>query len=183
MESEGAPQHLNEYRFTTLRSLRECLKSYSSLISLARNGDFTSAAIMLDLSIALGDDPMQRVTVLTKRQKQAITAHLIRDEHVDVVAEEMQVNRRVVYLLVNNGLRRLLAYLQFGSLAKDWQQWQLDYVRRNAWQPRKKIAEHVGRSHDAVRVLIYRLRQNGETIERSRRRTPRSRQTTERRSA
>ena len=147
MESEGAPQHLNEYRFTTLRSLRECLKSYSSLISLARNGDFTSAAIMLDLSIALGDDPMQRVTVLTKRQKQAITAHLIRDEHVDVVAEEMQVNRRVVYL------------------------------------PRKKIAEHVGRSHDAVRVLIYRLRQNGETIERSRRRTPRSRQTTERRSA
>lgn len=183
MECGRAPQHLNEYRFATLRSLRECLRSYSSLISLAREGDFTSAAMMLDLSIALGDDPMHRVSVLTPRQKQAITLHLIRDQHVNVAAEEMGVNPRVVYLIVNNGLRRLLAYLQFGALPEDWQQWQIDYVRRNAGQPRKELAAYVGRSHDAVRVLIYRLRKQGEIIERSGRRTSRSRSTQERQSA
>lgn len=183
MESARAPQHLNEYRFTTLRALRECLRSYASLISLARSGDFTSAATMLDLSIAMGDDPMRGVTVLTVRQKQAISLHLIRDQHVNDVAAEMGVNPRVVYLLVNNGLRRLLKYLQYGALPEDWQQWQIDYVRRNAGRPRKELAAHVGRSHDAVRVLIYRLRKQGETIERSGRRTSCSGQTRERRSA
>ena len=175
---------MNEYKFATLRTLRECLRTLGSLNQCARYyNDFTSAAIMLDLSAAMGDDPSRRVTVLTDRQKQAITLHLIHDMHVDVVAEEMMVQRRVVYLLVNNGLRRLLAYLQDGTLPDEWQQWQLDYVRRSATRPRQEIADHVGRTCVAVRIIISKLRKNGELVESSRRRNLSGRPPLERKSA
>lgn len=162
---EVVEQPMNEYRFTTLRSLRAVLRSYRSLRSLAQAGDFTSAAILLDLQRALGDDPSSGVTVLTPRQKQAITLHLIQDLSVHVVAEEMGVQWRVVYLIVNNGLRRLLAFLHSGKVPNEWQQWQLDYVRRNLDLPRKEIAAHVRRSPMAVRLLICRLRKLGEVPE------------------
>jgi hypothetical protein len=184
MDNSRDLQPLNEYKFATLRTLRECLRTLGSLKHCAKAyNDFTSAAIMLDLSAAMGDDPSRRITVLTDRQKRAITLHLIEDMHVNAVADAMCVQTRVVYLLVNNGLRRLLAYLQDGTVPDGWQQWQLDYVRRNAARPRKEIAEHIGRSDIAVRVLIYRLRKNGEFVESSGRRNTGRRPSLERQSA
>lgn len=162
MDESSASEQLNGYRFTTLRSLRVCLRSYTSLRHLAQGGDFTSAAILLDLTRALGDDPMSRVRVLTTRQKQAITLHLIRDVPVKIVAAEMGIEWRVVYLLVNAGLKRLLQYLQHGTLPSEWQQWQRDYVRRNAHLPQEELAATVGRTVFAVRTLIYKMRKSGE---------------------
>jgi len=185
-EMDEAPP-LNAYKFATLRSLRACLRSFSSLSSLTNSGDFESATILFDLAGAI-NDPLQRTMVLTPRQKQAITLHLIQDKHVSDVSREMGVTERVVYLLVNTGLRRLLSFLQVGVLPqfsgwKQWEQWQIDYVRHNAGKSRKEIGERVGRSEDAVRVLICRLRKGGERLETGSRRNLGCRPALERQSA
>lgn len=153
---------LNGYQFTTLRSLRSCLRSYASLRALSQRGDFTSAAIMLDLNRALGNDPSSPICVMTARQKQAITLHLIQDLPANVVAKEMGIQWRVVYLTVNNGLRRLLRYLEAGELGDTWQPWQLDYVRRNLHLTRKELGDAVGRTEYAVKEIIKKRRRVGD---------------------
>jgi hypothetical protein len=124
----------------------------------------SSASIMLDLARAVGDDPSSTVVVLTPRQREAITLHLLHDMPAKVVAKEMGIEWRVVYLIVKAGLQRILTYLQSGVTPPTWQPWQLDYLRRNANLPRREIGDAIGRSENAVGIALSKMRREGKLV-------------------
>ncbi|MGH7745139.1 MAG: hypothetical protein ACREQ5_10115 [Candidatus Dormibacteria bacterium] len=158
----------NDYRFASLRSVRAVLRSYRGLYESAAEGDLTSATIILDLARAMGDD--WTITVLTDRQKQALLLLYVQHLPAARVAEIMAIEQRVVYLIANAGLRRLLAFLQSGKLPtvgphRIWQPGESEYVRTHAASAsRPEMARSLGRTARAVAGRIAKFRRDGILI-------------------
>lgn len=159
----------NTYHFGSLRALKAAIRAYESLKSATLSGDVSSATILFDLDKVLGFDKNVRVKVLSDRQRRAIHLLLIKDYPAHQVASMMGVEPRVVYLTTNRGLNRILRFLHDGTLPKTgnhvlWQNWEKKYLRANSHAPRRELAEKLGRTPNAICLMLSEMRASGEII-------------------
>ena len=149
----------NGYSFQDRTSLRQALKFFYDLEACAKQGDTTSATIVVDVVNAL--------EAISPRARLAIRLHLIQNIPAPMVAEEMGIVVRTVYERVDEGLTTILAYLESG-LVFGWPETQLDFIRRNCGtMSNEELGPFVGRSAKAVANKISRLRGQGERLNRS----------------
>jgi hypothetical protein len=156
-------RQLNTYTFQNLRALRAALRHYRSLELSASDGDFTSAAMLLDLNRSLGMLNGE-VCAVSRRQRIAITLLLIEGGTIETVARQMGIVPRTLRFIVQAGLIRVRKYLQDGKNPRDWQPWQQDYVQRNLHLKPAVLAQAIGKTPHAVWNHLYRLRKYGEVI-------------------
>lgn len=164
---QAAVETFNEYRFTSLDSLRAALRSFKVLEAM---GDTTSVTILLDLRRALGDDPNFTTPIITDHQRTAIQLLLIEDLPVKEVAAKLGVVNRVVLYAVNRGLKSILAFLQGEHKVIQCQPWMFE-VMRNAELTAEEIAPLIGKTPRAVKVLMSRYRESERIPYRTRRRS------------
>jgi len=148
----------NGYAFDNRNSLRQAMKFFYDLEACAKQGDTTSATIVIDIANAL--------EVIAPRARLAIKLHLIQNIPAPMVAAEMHVMVRTVYWLVDDGLFAILGYLEKGRVF-GWPADHLDFIRRNCGTlTNEELGKHVGRTAKAVANQISRMRSNGERFNR-----------------
>jgi predicted DNA-binding protein YlxM (UPF0122 family) len=150
----------NEYRFTTVRSLREALRSFRDLESM---GDGLSATILLDLKRALGDT-REPGAGLTKHQRHVIQLYLIENRELAEVARLINRHTRVVQYACARGLRALMEYFNNGEDESErWKHWMLELLT-NSDLSVDEIAQTTGKTRRAVQCAVTRERQRGKDI-------------------
>jgi DNA-directed RNA polymerase specialized sigma24 family protein len=148
----------NTYRFTSVRMVREALKSFRDLAQLE---DEVSTTIFLDLTRALGDDPQSPVKILTKHQRHLVQQNLIDNIPVSKVAKLNNIAPRVVHYAIARALRSLLQFLESDEqiTTNVWQPWMIDLMR-DPYRSTEEIAELAGKSVHAVKCAMTRYRKS-----------------------
>jgi predicted DNA-binding protein YlxM (UPF0122 family) len=155
-------QTYNEYRFTTVRSLREALRSFADLEQME---DPISATILLDLKRALGDTG-EPGAGLTKHQRHVLQLYLIEDRELTEVSRILNRHTRVIQYAVARGLKALMRYFNGHEGASgDWQDWMVDLLT-DADLSIDDIAKTTGKTRRAVQCAVTRYRGRGKNIPR-----------------
>lgn len=150
----------NTYRFTSIRALREALRSFRDLEATVGT-DSISATIYLDLKHALGDDPKHPVSVLTSHQRRLVQQYLIDSLPIAVVAKQNNIAPRVVYYGIRRALEALLEFFETKTeREKDaWKPWMMQLMR-DQYLSIEELAIRIGKTEHAVSCAMSRYRKS-----------------------
>lgn len=148
--------------YSSPASMKRAFRSMFRLQARAESGCPTASAILVDLKSGLGEycvDEIMGRRVLTSRQRQAITLHLVYDMSVEDTAAKMGTDPSNVSHAISGGIKRITEFLSTGCTGPArWENWELETLRnhyRN--QGAKYVAKLVGRPVSQVYSKAKRM--------------------------